>query len=169
MMLRQGVGRGSTPPDPLTHLGDRDQQHAIATIFDGSLTRLAELYGPVVAALGQIDVPAFVGWGDRDPFFDLAQGERTAATLGVELRGTEGGALPPARATARRSSRHRGPHRTRLSRVRASTAHALAPRATEAYGGLDAWREASTMLLCGRSLRVANVIEVVNRIAGWDV
>lgn len=86
MMLRQGVGRGSTPPDPQTHLGGRDQQHAIATIFAGSLTRLAELYGPVEAALGQIDVPAFVGWGDRDPFFDLAQGERTAATLGVELR-----------------------------------------------------------------------------------
>ena len=90
MMLRQGVGRDSTPLDPHTHLGDRDQQRAIATIFAGSLTRLAELYGPVEAALGRIDAPAFVGWGDQDPFFDLTQGERTAATLGVQLRVYDG-------------------------------------------------------------------------------
>jgi pimeloyl-ACP methyl ester carboxylesterase len=90
MMLRQGVGGDSTPPDPRTHLGDRDQQRAIATIFAGSLTRLAELYRPVEAALGRIDVPAYVGWGDRDPFFDLAQGERTAAAIGVGLRVYEG-------------------------------------------------------------------------------
>lgn len=90
MMLRQGVGRGGTPPDPGSHLGDRDQQRAIATIFAGSLTRLAELYGPIEAALGRLDVPAFVGWGDRDPFFDLAQGERTAAAVGVQVRVYEG-------------------------------------------------------------------------------
>jgi pimeloyl-ACP methyl ester carboxylesterase len=90
MMLRQGVGPNSSRPDPLTHLGDRRQQRAIATIFAGSLTRLAELYGPVEAALGRIDLPAFVGWGDHDPFFDLAQGARTAAAIGVDLRVYEG-------------------------------------------------------------------------------
>ena len=90
MMLRQGVGRGSARPDPSTHLGDRHQKRAIATIFAGRLTRLAELYGPVEAALSSAKVPAFVGWGDRDPFFDLAQGERTAAAMGVELRVYEG-------------------------------------------------------------------------------
>lgn len=86
MMLRQGVGPDGNPPDPETHLGDRAQQRAIATIFAGSLTRLSELYGPVEAGLGRLDVPAFVGWGDRDPFFSIAQGERTAAALGAELR-----------------------------------------------------------------------------------
>lgn len=90
MMLRQGIGRGSTPLDPRTHVGDRDQQRAIATIFAGSLTRLTELYEPVEAALDAVDVPAFVGWGDRDPFFDLAQGERTAEAIGVELHVYEG-------------------------------------------------------------------------------
>jgi pimeloyl-ACP methyl ester carboxylesterase len=90
MMLRRGVGPRGIPPDPGTHLGDRAQQRAIATIFAGSLTRLAELYGPVEAALGRLDMPALVGWGDRDPFFPVAQGERTAAALGVDLRIYEG-------------------------------------------------------------------------------
>lgn len=90
LMLRQGVGPNSAPPDSQTHLGDRDQQRAIATIFAGSLTRLSKLYGPIEAALHRIEAPAFVGWGDCDPFFDVAQGERTAAALGVELRLYEG-------------------------------------------------------------------------------
>lgn len=90
VMLRQGVGPGNAVPTTQTHLGDRGQQRAIATIFAGSLTRLSELYGPVEAVLHQIEVPAYVGWGDSDPFFDVAQGERTAAALGVVLRVYEG-------------------------------------------------------------------------------
>ena len=90
VMLRQGVGRGSTPPDSEAHLGDGGQQRSIATIFAGSLTRLAELYEPVEAALGRLDLPAFVGWGDHDPFFAIVQGERTAAALGTQLRIYEG-------------------------------------------------------------------------------
>jgi pimeloyl-ACP methyl ester carboxylesterase len=90
MMLRRGVGPDCAPPDPETHLGDRRQQRATATIFAGSLTRLGELYAPVEAALGRLDVPAFVGWGDHDPFFAVAHGERTAAALHAGFRIYEG-------------------------------------------------------------------------------
>lgn len=86
MMLRQGRGPGSPVLDPREHLGDRDQRRAIATIFAGSLTNLAALYGPVEDELSRLSVPVFVGWGDSDPFFPLAQGERTAAAVGAELR-----------------------------------------------------------------------------------
>lgn len=85
MMLRQGVGAGSKTIDRATHLGNRAQRDAIATIFAGSLTHLAELYKPIEDNLRRIDVPTFVGWGDCDPFFDVAQGERVAAALDVEL------------------------------------------------------------------------------------
>lgn len=67
-------------------LGDAAQVRAVRTIFEGSLRRLRALYAPVEAALSQVSVPAFVGWGERDPFFPVAQGERTAAAVGVPLR-----------------------------------------------------------------------------------
>lgn len=85
LMLRQGVGPGSAPPDADVYLGDAGQRRTIATVFSGALTRLAELYSPVAAALGALDVPVLVGWGDRDPFFPLEQGERTAAAANGTL------------------------------------------------------------------------------------
>lgn len=48
-------------------------------IFQMSLRDLPGLYGPVQAALANIHVPCAVVWGDRDPFFPVAVGERTAA------------------------------------------------------------------------------------------
>lgn len=86
MMLRQGVGPGAAPIDPGPQLGDRAQQRAIATIFAGSLVHLAELYRPVEAQLQRLQIPVFVGWGDRDPFFPVEQGERVAAATGTRLR-----------------------------------------------------------------------------------
>ena len=86
LMLRQGTGPGTTPPNAHVYLGDHRQCRTIATIFAGALTRLAELYDPVAAALENIEVPVLVGWGDRDPFFPLEQGERTAAAVGAPLR-----------------------------------------------------------------------------------
>lgn len=86
MMLRQGVGSGGPRLDPTAHLGDSLQQAAIATIFAGSLTDLARLYRPVEAQLHALRVPTIVGWGDRDPFFSLAQGQRTADAADTELR-----------------------------------------------------------------------------------
>ena len=86
LMLRQGTGPGTPPPNASVYLGDRRQCRTIATIFSGALTRLAELYEPVAAGLEKLEVPVLVGWGDRDPFFPLEQGERTAAAVSTPLR-----------------------------------------------------------------------------------
>ncbi len=84
-MLRQGTGPGSTPPDAGVYLGDLRQRRTIGAIFAGALTRLEELYTPVAAALEDIEVPVLVGWGDRDPFFPVEQGERTATVANGRL------------------------------------------------------------------------------------
>lgn len=60
-------------------------------LFQASLRDLPGLYGPVHAALSGIPVPCTVVWGDRDPFFPTAVGERTAAHIPgarfVQLKG----------------------------------------------------------------------------------
>lgn len=86
LVLRQGTGPGTPPPATDVYLGDRRQRQTISVIFAGALTRLEELYAPVAAALGAVDVPVLVGWGDRDPFFPVEQGERTAALANGRLR-----------------------------------------------------------------------------------
>jgi pimeloyl-ACP methyl ester carboxylesterase len=79
MMVRQGVGHPRLRLDLDRYIGDRRRRAAIATIFAASLRRMEELYAPVEAAFRSVDVPVLVGWGDRDPFFPLAVGRRTAA------------------------------------------------------------------------------------------
>lgn len=81
MMLRRGVGTPNVVLDPAGHIGDREQARAIATIFEVSLLRLAALYGPIEEALRSVAVPSFVAWGDRDPFFSIEQGRRTAGAI----------------------------------------------------------------------------------------
>jgi pimeloyl-ACP methyl ester carboxylesterase len=90
LMLRRGTGAGSPSPDAGVYLGDRGQRRTIATIFAGALTRLAELYTPIAAALERLEVPVLVGWGDSDPFFPLEQGERTAEAANGRLRVFDG-------------------------------------------------------------------------------
>jgi pimeloyl-ACP methyl ester carboxylesterase len=80
-MLRTGVPSASLGG----YLGDAAQSRAVRTIFETSLRRLGELYAPVAAQLRALAVPAFVGWGDRDPFFPLDQGRRTADVAGARL------------------------------------------------------------------------------------
>lgn len=50
-------------------------------IFQASLRDLPGLYGPIQDTLATITVPCTVVWGDRDPFFPVAVGERTAAQV----------------------------------------------------------------------------------------
>lgn len=90
LMLRQGTGPGAPSPDASVYLGDPRQRRAIQTIFSGALTRLAQVYGPVATALEAIEAPVLVGWGDRDPFFPIAQGKRTAHHASGCLRVFEG-------------------------------------------------------------------------------
>lgn len=81
MMLRRGVGVPRVKIDPSAAVGDHEQAGAIATIFSASLVRLAELYGPIEQSLSTVAVPTFVAWGDRDPFFSVEQGRRTANAI----------------------------------------------------------------------------------------
>ncbi|MGD8683791.1 MAG: alpha/beta hydrolase [Chloroflexota bacterium] len=81
MMVRRGTGEPKPDLDLADYLGDEEQVAAIRSIFSASLHRIVELYTPVEAALASVAVPALVGWGDRDPFFDVATGRRTAQTI----------------------------------------------------------------------------------------
>ena len=85
MMLRSGVGRPRIRLDPSSHLGDAGQSRSIRTIFHGSLAHIEELYGPIEDQLSKLSVPTTVMWGDRDPFFSVSQGERTAAAAGASF------------------------------------------------------------------------------------
>lgn len=89
--VQRGLGEPRPQIDIADYLGDDQQQSAIATIFSNSLRRLAELYAPVERALGSAQVPALVGWGDRDPFFPVSVGRRTAEAIpGARFRIYEG-------------------------------------------------------------------------------
>lgn len=47
-------------------------------IFQASLRDLPGLYGPIESALATLDLQCTVVWGERDPFFPVSVGERTA-------------------------------------------------------------------------------------------
>ena len=81
IMVRRGVGDPAIRLDVDRYVGGKDQRAAIASVFEVSLRRLRELYVPVEQALATAGVPALVGWGDRDPFFPVAIGRRTAELL----------------------------------------------------------------------------------------
>lgn len=85
LMLRTGTGTPRPRLDRHAHLGDARQSKAIRTIFEGSLRNLAEVYMPVQQQLQAWSGPAFVAWGDRDPFFSVEQGRRTAAAAGARF------------------------------------------------------------------------------------
>lgn len=76
MMLRRG---SSSVLDSQAYLGDADQQRAIATIFGHALRELGNRYAFAEPTLRELEVPVLVAWGDRDPFFPVAQAERTVA------------------------------------------------------------------------------------------
>jgi pimeloyl-ACP methyl ester carboxylesterase len=50
-------------------------------VFQSSLRHLSELYAPVQATLTTVQVPCAVIWGEGDPFFPIAIGERTASRI----------------------------------------------------------------------------------------
>jgi pimeloyl-ACP methyl ester carboxylesterase len=51
------------------------------TVFATALRELEQRYAPVERALRAVRCPALVVWGGKDPFFELAQGGRTANAL----------------------------------------------------------------------------------------
>lgn len=79
MMCRSGGKQARI--DTNAALGDGDQAAAIRKIFSESLRRLHHLYEPIEASLPSIATQTDVLWGDHDPFFAIAQGERLAAAI----------------------------------------------------------------------------------------
>jgi pimeloyl-ACP methyl ester carboxylesterase len=75
--------RASLGPRP--HRNDAGEARTIRTIFSRVLRDLPQLYGPLEETARASRLPALVLWGDRDPFFPLEQGHRTAELLGAEL------------------------------------------------------------------------------------
>lgn len=55
-------------------------------IFLSSMRDLPGLYADVERLGTSLGLPSLVLWGDRDPFFPAVVGERTARSLGAELR-----------------------------------------------------------------------------------
>lgn len=78
MMVARGVGRPKPVIDRVAYVGDKFQARAIRTIFAMSLRNLRELYTPTRRAVAALDIPVFVAWGDRDPFFKVEEGQRIA-------------------------------------------------------------------------------------------
>lgn len=117
LMLLAGVGSPRVRLDPHAALGDHAQVRCIRTVFAASLRRLEELYRPVQQALQSCDVEGFVLWGERDPFFSVQQGRRTADAFGARFTALEGAGhfLPDERpaevAEAIRELRRRPPRR----------------------------------------------------------
>lgn len=90
-VARRAVGDKTTKLDLESSVGDRAQASAIRTIFSHSLRRLGELYRPVEDELARVTAPTTVLWGEHDPFFPVAEGERLAARVrGAELRVLDG-------------------------------------------------------------------------------
>lgn len=56
------------------------------SIFLASMRDLAGLYGEIERVARGLALPALVLWGDRDPFFAVSVGARTADALGASLR-----------------------------------------------------------------------------------
>ena len=82
---RAGAGPGLRLRRDLL-LGDKAQSDAVAALFGMALRELPERYGPVEQALRALRVPTLVAWGDKDLFFSLEQGRRTAeAVPGAQL------------------------------------------------------------------------------------
>jgi pimeloyl-ACP methyl ester carboxylesterase len=86
LMIRRGVGPQGPHLHPSTYLGDRDQARAIGIIFSRALRELQERYAPITELLARVRIPTRVLWGDRDPFFPIAQAKRTGALIpGAEV------------------------------------------------------------------------------------
>lgn len=81
MMVRRGVGKRAPRLEVAKYVGDRAQARAIGTIFAAALRELSERYAPITDMIRAVRVPTKVAWGDEDPFFPLAQGERLTSLV----------------------------------------------------------------------------------------
>ncbi len=65
----------------LTELPSRRGRRWTRRIFLDSLRNLRARYAPIAELLARVTCPTLVVWGDRDPFFPIDVGERTARAV----------------------------------------------------------------------------------------
>lgn len=76
--------------DAAAAVGSHAQHAAIRRIFTMSLRELQGRYADIERRLRASNVPMRILWGDRDPFFSVQQGRRTAEAAGARLTVIEG-------------------------------------------------------------------------------
>lgn len=84
MSIRQAVGDTSEPIR--VEAGDATQRRSTRLVFAAALRELSVRYRPVETAVRARGAPMLVLWGDRDPFFSVEQGRRTAEMAAAEFR-----------------------------------------------------------------------------------
>lgn len=78
----RGLGRAASKTrGGVPQRNDGGEARTVRVIFARVLRRLSELYGPLEASLPEVGVPTIVMWGDRDMFFPVSQGQRTAEVI----------------------------------------------------------------------------------------
>jgi pimeloyl-ACP methyl ester carboxylesterase len=90
MMVKGGFKAKDRRPILQEYLGDRSQSKAIAIIFESALRELTARYSPIEKSLKSVGIPTKVIWGDKDPFFTVQQGARTAAACNGQFTLVEG-------------------------------------------------------------------------------
>lgn len=99
-MTRAMVGRPRHRLRTEVYVGSSAQARSIRLIFSDALSNLESRYGSFPALMAATRIPVTVIWGDRDPFFSVEQGQRTAdafATARFVLLHDAGHALPEER------------------------------------------------------------------------
>ncbi len=87
MMWRAATGdRRAFPLDRFRRSLAPNSVRSTREIFYASMRDLAGLYQPIYEAASALALPSVVLWGDRDPFFPVSVGQRSAELLGAELR-----------------------------------------------------------------------------------
>ncbi|HEX5614981.1 MAG TPA: alpha/beta hydrolase [Acidimicrobiia bacterium] len=75
------VGRPRLRLDRAIYVGSNAQARSIRLIFADALAHLGERYRSFPEIMASTSRPVTVMWGDRDPFFSLEHGRRTAAAF----------------------------------------------------------------------------------------
>lgn len=81
LMTRTMVGRPKRKLDAAIYVGSRNQARSIRLIFRDALANIEQRYAPFPRIMAQAHIPVTVMWGDRDPFFTVDHGRRTASAF----------------------------------------------------------------------------------------
>jgi len=86
MLVKKGLPKPKKPSfQPVDYTGDAAQGAAIRVIFYTALKEISKRYAPVEQSLRDVGCPSQVLWGEKDMFFSVEQGKRTARHIGADF------------------------------------------------------------------------------------